>query len=885
MRNRFLVSLLFIVSLSASAKEQPLAAILVFDGPSGPAYVQVTDFTINGKHELYTCSGQSLSGNDYKHQGKMLLASGMVLTRAADGSLSLAGDPPICVLPGNLKVEGGRTYQVKDLVDLAILSGSMTPSSNAGAQTPSTILPGMQIYVLATPDAELAEFLRASRANTIPIWSDYLKLYAGSPHGGQARSALTALIIGEGERYIAEYRKAAPKQASDFEKLRKARLAAEDANRVLPANAGSEKLKLAVTSELEKELALGHDELNAYLTAVNDKKPGYDHFAKAQAHLQNVVSADSAYPPADKVKGELLTQSELLANTIAAAEAQVAANKLDQAYGIIARFKGFAPEIPRVAAVIDVAFRARRDRGARAAQDGDYERAIVEYKKALEYNSDPAVAEQLKSAEQQLQQLQDTDSLQKAVTDAEALAKANQYIEAYQSLEALPQRQRATIADELEKLKKPYFDDLTRRATALLRVHLPIRGRADENAVREALDYLDRAAKVVDDDPVKIKRDMVSDKITEYYMKEASRVLQKPRGSGLGLGWLLLKEGERFKPDNDDLRNQLTKYSPDYDTHSKLSVAIRFRDQTSRRDNPGFADQLADTLASGVESSGLPGVKAVVLRRLSETESDTPSSASLANYVVLGNIVNHQVEKKIDSEPLTSHYRAGHREVKNPAWVDAKRQVDALQSELDTEKIAAANAANSKQKARSAELVGAMEKTTRDLNEARKKLDELPETTVQDIIEPYNYIRRNVQLVATVEVSFRLTDPFAQTPGPVDTVKSELPKSFVVLENVKPEDVDGIVGAATMPDESALLAQAEARAQKDLVKKIVDQLTLLPNKVLEEARAALSRGDQEGAAEKYVLYLNATTAKASQERGEAQQFLRNQFNISTSIVQ
>jgi predicted TIM-barrel fold metal-dependent hydrolase len=139
-------------------------------------------------------------------------------------------------------------------------------------------------------------------------------------------------------------------------------------------------------------------------------------------------------------------------------------------------------------------------------------------------------------------------------------------------------------------------------------------------------------------------------------------------------------------------------------------------------------------------------------------------------------------------------------------------------------------------------------------------------------------------LVANVEISFRLADQYAQTPGPAETVKSELPKSFVVLENVKPEDVDGVVGAATMPDESAFLAQAETQAQKDLVKKIVEQLGLLPTKVLEEARAALSRGDQEGAAEKYVLYLNAT-AKGAQERAEAQQFLRNQFNISTSIVQ
>ena len=35
MRNRFLVAVLLILSLSSVAKEQPLAAILVYDGPAG----------------------------------------------------------------------------------------------------------------------------------------------------------------------------------------------------------------------------------------------------------------------------------------------------------------------------------------------------------------------------------------------------------------------------------------------------------------------------------------------------------------------------------------------------------------------------------------------------------------------------------------------------------------------------------------------------------------------------------------------------------------------------------------------------------------------------------------------------------------------------------
>ena len=883
MRNWFLVSVLLILSLSSTAKEQPLVAILVYDGPAGVAYAQYADFAINGKHEMYSCAGKPLTGGDYKHQSKLLLVPGMVLTRESDGSLSLATDSKsTCVLPANAKLDGGRTYQLKEIVDAAALSGAAVASANGGPQPPATILPGMQVYLIAAPDTELAEYLRAERASTLPVWSDYLKLYAGSTHGAQARKALAGLIVADGERNLADYRRANPKQPSDFEKLRKVRNAAGEANRVLPANTAAEKLRLAVESDLQQELAAGRDELNAYLAAVNDHKTGYERLARAQAHLQNVVSVDAAYPPADKLKGDLLTQSELLANTIASAEAQVAASKLDQAYSIVSRYKGFATEIPRVAAVIDAAFRYRRERGIKSSQEGNLEAAIVEFRRAQEYNNYSAVAEQLKQAEEQFRQSMDTDTVKKAVSDAQTLAAAGQFVEAYQLLEALSEHQRATIAADMEKLKRPYVDDLTRRSTALLRVHLPIRGRADENGVRKALDYLDRAARLSDDDQIKVKRDMVSDKTAEYYLKEASRVLQKPRGSGLGLGWLLLKEAEKFKPDHEELRNQLTKYAVDYETHAKLSVSSRFRDQTSRRDSPGFADQLADTVASGLENSGIPGIKVVMQpQRLSDTESDTPGPASLANFQILGNILNHRVEKKIDSQPLTSHFRAGHREMKNPAWIELKRQVDILQLDVDTAKIAATNAA----KKQSAELVRTLEKATKELEEARRKLDALPETVLQDVIQPYNYIRRTVQLVATVEVSFRIADPFSQTSGPADSVKSELPKTFVVLENVKPEDVDGVVGEATMPDENRLLAEAETKAQSDLVKKLVEQLTLVPAKVLEEAHASVARGDQEGAAEKYVLYLNASTSKATRQRIEAQQFLRNEFNISTVIVQ
>ena len=51
------VCLILPFALNSFAKEAPLSAIVLFNAPSGPAYVQLTGVTLNGKTELRTCDG------------------------------------------------------------------------------------------------------------------------------------------------------------------------------------------------------------------------------------------------------------------------------------------------------------------------------------------------------------------------------------------------------------------------------------------------------------------------------------------------------------------------------------------------------------------------------------------------------------------------------------------------------------------------------------------------------------------------------------------------------------------------------------------------------------------------------------------------------------
>jgi len=884
---RQFVTAVCVLCLCASglAKDKPLVAIVLSTSTSGPAWAQLSDFLLNGKREVYACTGEPLDGNAYRKLPKVPLVPAMTLEREAGGMLVLvSASGRSCVLPVNLKLEKKQAYALKDLVDTAQLDGRLiSKSDNAVEPWPTNIPPGTQIHLLEAPDDELAEYLRAGLAQSIPLWQEYLRKFPAAPHVAEARHSLATLVTGDGQTEFAAFRKSLP--AGDYAALKRARARAQEALRIVTSFAGAERLLSDVEADLRAMLVAGQQQFSAFVKAMGDKTPGYAHLKGAQLEAEHLAAVDPACPGLDKLRNDIDYQQQSLDSAIASAQGLAANKSFDQAYAAVARYMSFAGEIPAIAAVSDQAYASHRDAGQEFLNQGRWEDAIKELRRALHYREDAATSGLLKRAEAELESVRDRETAQKAIDDAGVLAAGKQFIDAYQTLESLPDRQRQMAAAQMDMLRKDYLQDLLTRANTLVRVHLPIRGRADENAVRQAHDYLQRASKLEDQDAVKVKLDVVSDRISEYYLKQAQRALGKPRGSGIGLGWLLLKEGERFKSDHDQLRNHLTRYAPEFETRSRLSLAVRFRDQTSRRESLGFADQLADAVAAGLENSGLAGLKILPWRErpATETAPELASTAGDANFHVLGNIVQHRVDKKLDKQPKTSHYRAGYREIKNPAWIEAKRQLESAQQEY--ERAQAAQKAEVMNKKELAESNRAVELLAKKLEACKAKLDEIPETQPQEIIQPYNYLRQTIELAAVVEISFRLFEPSSTASGPADSVRVEVPKTAVLLENVKPEDVDGVVEQGVAPDENQLLAEAETKAQAALLAKLVQRLGEIPAQVLEQARAQASRGDTEAAAEKYVLFLNITPPQATPERSEAQNFLRKEFNVGEAKEQ
>ncbi|MCU1255473.1 MAG: hypothetical protein JWM83_1772, partial [Candidatus Angelobacter sp.] len=413
-----------------------------------------------------------------------------------------------------------------------------------------------------------------------------------------------------------------------------------------------------------------------------------------------------------------------------------------------------------------------------------------------------------------------------------------------------------------------------RRAMKLQEVHLPIRGRADEEAIRQAYELLQRSGAISNDPAVKLKLDLLSDKISAYYLDQARRYLQKPMASGVGLGWLYLAEAQRYEPNLDAVKDEMARYQGAYQLRGRLSVGVVVRDQSSRREGQGFADQLGDAIANGLESSGQP-VK--VIRRYSEDPS-----AVQPDFILVSEILQHRMVKNTNLETLPSKYRAATREVKNEAWLTANQSYTQVQQDLTQAQHAVTDA---QQRHNKKDLVSATDGLTvaqQKADDLRKQLDAINPTRPEAVLEPYNYTRKTIDVTAVVELAFRLTDTSGNVIDSTPSIQREDHKTHVVLENVKPEDTEGIKAMNTPPDEEQFVTDLELQARDALVRAIGEKAAHLPEKILQQARQRSQQQDIDGAAAEYIVFLNSTPDNGAAERAEAAGFLRDHYNLAVA---
>lgn len=496
--------------------------------------------------------------------------------------------------------------------------------------------------------------------------------------------------------------------------------------------------------------------------------------------------------------------------------------------------------------------------------------AVSEFQKAEAITKTPEVSASLAKAQEQLRSSQTRQAADDARAKSEEFATQHQYVDAYEVLAALPKEARALVADNLQTLEPSYIKEASDRAKTLQLAHTPIRGRADEVGVLRAYDLLEGAyALSADDKQLKLRLDVLSENLSDYYLQQAKRYFQKPLGSGVGLGWLYLDQAQLFAANRDDVRDERTKNAAAYQMRSKLSIRVGFRDQTSRRDSAGFADQMTDAIATGVETSGLP-VKVV---RASDTSNVE------ANFQLVGDVLQHRPVLNSTVEALESKYRFGAREIPNEDWNKANREYESANLEVQKCQRLLEAAQTKGKKKDVADASATLDLAEKKVQEAHRKLDSLPKTNPDDIIKPYTYTKRTIDLTAVVEVAFRILDLSGDAIEPATSISKTNHKQVVVLENVKSEDTEGVKAQGSPPNEIQFLNDVEMDARDALIKSVVEKVQGLPQKILALARKQAQDGDLDGAAEKYILYLNATPEGPTPARAEAQKFLQEQFNI------
>jgi len=394
--------------------------------------------------------------------------------------------------------------------------------------------------------------------------------------------------------------------------------------------------------------------------------------------------------------------------------------------------------------------------------------------------------------------------------------------------------------------------------------------------VESAYAYLQRASDLspeeADKQAFQLRIQNLGDELGVWFLDRAKHSLQKPLGSGTELGWAYLKEAESYKAANlEAVRDQMKMADPAHGMHSKLSVRVQFRDQTSQRQSEGFANQMESAIAAGLDTSGM----AVKVIRSGETVREGVDP----DFLIAGDVLDHHIAAPPTVESVESKYIAGVHEVQSEEWNKANRSVDSANEQLHTAQATLQGVQAKGKKKEIEEAARQVGVAQKNLDDARVKLDSIAKSRTEDIIRPYTYKKTTYDVQDRVVLQFRIDDVFGGQKGEPVQVTEQDRKQFVTLTDVKAEDANGIKAEGALPDLTELQNQLENKAREDLIAKVHEKVVELPHKIYDLARQKEQDGYLDDAGEAYMRYLNVAPVDQMNERDHAEKFLRDQFNF------
>jgi hypothetical protein len=862
-------------------KNPPLTAIELFDGASGPAYLQVAEVLINGKPELRSCAGAesaSIEKSAYSKFPKVVMVAGGVLERGQDGVLryTVPGGQAGCVVPANIKFEHGASFTPAAMADSADLRGRAVAAGSDGSAAPQPIKKGVKLVFVAAPDVDQAEYLLAQRIGNESGWQNYLSKYASSPHTDAAKMALSGLYIDAGEKALSAYQASLASAKPSLADLKNARTQMNLADTVLPNSKGEAELAGGIRASLEALTARAKAELDAYDAALKAAKPGFAHLENAKSLVTSIQQVDPAFGPAKPVQAGVEQAGNAYETAVHAAETSANDKQWEQALKEIQPYRQFAGEQPRVAHVLDSAYSAYLLHGQQLEDAKDWKNAIESFQDALKIKDTAEAHNGLKEAQKELAAMQDQAAANAALEKSKAFELQNDMIPAYEVLAGLPDSQRLLVKDDMTRLMPNYITAASQRAKEIAGAYPNIQGIGDERAVESAYAYLQHAYDLSDVPAAKqdfqTRMQNLGDELATWFLDRAKHSLEKPLGSGTELGWAYLKEAESYKAANlEAVRDQMKLADPAHGMHSKLSIRVQFRDQTSQRQSEGFASQMESAIAAGLDTSGMP-VRVV-------RSGDTFHEGGDPDFLIAGDVLDHHISAPPTVESVESKYVAGVHEVPSEQWNTANRGVDSAAEQLHTAQASLEGAKTRGKKKEIEDAENQVATAQKALDDARVKLDSIARTHTEDIIRPYMYKKTTYDVLNRVVLQFRIDDVYNGQKGEPVQVQEEDRKKFVTLTDVNASDVNGIKAEYTLPDMTELQTELENKARADLIAKVHEKIVELPHKIYDVARQKEKDGYVDDAGEEYMRYLSVAPADEMNEREHAEKFLQDQFNF------
>jgi len=869
-----LIGFLSWVPVPSQAKTAGLNAIAVYPGSNGQNQAQIANFILDQKNELYLCAGAgNIDKSGYRKLNKVTLAVGMTLERNAHGVLMLSGpsQPAACVVPGNLKLEKDQALSPSQLADQATIEGTVLPGSDPPIAQMPPLKAGIMIVFVASPDVELANFLRAQRQNDIDGWQRYLAANAGGQHAQGARKMLSDLYLKAGNADFQAYVSSKSTSQADYSKLADARHMADQAHEQVADDSATADLSKRVHAEVLELSRQSAAKLDLYRTALKGQTAGYVNLLAAAKFADGAYLVDPSITEASSAEQQSKLEQSQLDKALRQTEQQIAAERPDDAALTISPYQAFKDENPKISADLKSIVSLWIARAKKSQSGNDWQGAVDDLQKAQAMAPSPDTASLLAAVQQQAHLAANQAAVQAALQKSQDAQAAGDPVTAFEVLFNLPPEQKSAVTDKLQALQEDYVKAAEQQAAELKKASEPINGPADERGIVTAYGLTERCFELTEDSALKNQRDVLAADLTAFYLSQGKKYAEKPDGIGLNIAWAYLTEALYYSSavTSGDVRDQRAGIQAKYKVKSRLSMRVEFRDPTSRRDVVDFANQLTDAVANGLESLG----QQVYVLSASGDPLVPP------NFQLQGAVTQHDLRKEVTSVSKQSKFRNGYRPESNPEWVKMNQDIGQVREDLGRARaqLQEAQSHNKKKEMEAAQkLVSDQEQKLKNLND---KFYMVQQTNMVPIEDPYTYMEYDIRAKPVVEIKFRIADSSGTDVVPEVAVIKENSDESIKREGVNQTDTQGVQPTGMEKTDADFYRTSEYSARDALVAKARDTVQGLPAILLQHADQKAAGNDFDGAAELYLLYLSTTPNADTPERKKAKEFLMKQFNF------